>query len=281
MASQPPRSLASGLYDYRDLDLAGGAEQAVARMEWRAQEPASRRMFETLIEPLIRRLPVVGTVLELGCGTASLSRRIKALRPDLKVQATDKSLEMVQAAQALAAKDGVEVEIDPWDACALDVLPRGAEAPDLVISSVMVPYLASREVEELVRFLNAALEPCGQLAFLEQDVRTDSLMSSQPDVVARMFAKDERAFPIHAGLGMRDLLLDQGLEVSPLESFLWTAESYGPYLRDLFSRVADDAVSSGRTTEDEWHELQQDLEQRTQTGRFHYGLVYHLIVGSP
>ena len=75
--------------DYKNLDLSGEALQAAMRMEARAHEPASEQMFRQLVGPLLS--PQVRTVLEFGCGTAALSRRIAQALPGAGVYATDKS----------------------------------------------------------------------------------------------------------------------------------------------------------------------------------------------
>jgi 16S rRNA A1518/A1519 N6-dimethyltransferase RsmA/KsgA/DIM1 with predicted DNA glycosylase/AP lyase activity len=53
--------------------------QAATRMEARARESASEEMFRQLIAPLLTS--EVKTVLEFGCGTAALSRRIARAAP--------------------------------------------------------------------------------------------------------------------------------------------------------------------------------------------------------
>ena len=75
--------LLSSIPNYQDLDLSGEAQQAAARMEARADEPASEAMFRQLVAPLLT--PQVQTVLEFGCGTASLSRRIARALPQAAI----------------------------------------------------------------------------------------------------------------------------------------------------------------------------------------------------
>ena len=72
-------------------------------MEAGAREPASQEMFQQLIVPLLTA--EVKTVLEFGCGTAALSRRIARSATHAKVYASDKSEGVLKVARHL-----VEVE---------------------------------------------------------------------------------------------------------------------------------------------------------------------------
>ena len=84
------------LPEYKDLDLSGEVVQAATRMEARARETASEEMFRQLVAPLLAQ--GVKTVLEFGCGTAALSRRIAQAAPWATVYASDKSQGMLKAA---------------------------------------------------------------------------------------------------------------------------------------------------------------------------------------
>src|SRR6187402_2506836 len=100
--------------DYNNLDLSGEARWAAERMESRAQEPASEAMFKELIAPLVTS--ETRNVLDIGCGTAGLARRIAAVAPAARVFATDKSAGMLQVAKVLAENEGLgNIAIEPWD----------------------------------------------------------------------------------------------------------------------------------------------------------------------
>jgi ubiquinone/menaquinone biosynthesis C-methylase UbiE len=79
----------SGIPNYKDLDESGESRVAATRMEQRAQEPASGEMFDSLVVPLLETAP--SRILEIGCGTAALSRRVARHLPSATVHATDKS----------------------------------------------------------------------------------------------------------------------------------------------------------------------------------------------
>lgn len=267
--------IAGGLYHYRDLDAKGEGERAALRMQARADEPASRAMFEALIEPRLKSRQF-RRILEVGCGTGALARRI-AMHSGAEVFATDKSAEMIRFASELTTSRNVNFAA--WDATKNFEFPFGEGAFDLIVSSVVVPYLSDDETRALVRSLAARLCPSGLLFFLEQDLRTDSIAFPDPELCTRVLLKDERTIRPTMCLGLRAPMREAGLVLESTRSFLWTDSSYGPYLRDLLPRVADDALAAKRISVSERHFFCDSLDQMAENGDFHYSLVYHAIVG--
>ena len=261
-----------GVYDYAQLDARGEADAAAARMQARADEPASEALFHALVAPLLG--PGTKRVLEVGCGPGALSRRVAKEAPHARVFASDKSATMVAFAQERAPY----IEFRPWDVNDEATYPFDPAAPfDLILSSVMVPYLTDAETESLVGRLASRLAPGGVLAFVEQDLQTDALAYPSYDLLSRVFAKDGRKLRRTMALGLRPLLRGAGLGTLPRASFLWTSDTYGPYLRDLFGRLTADAVKSGSITEDERATFGHTLEELSDRGDFAYGIVYHRI----
>lgn len=266
-------SKTSGIYDYARLDASGEAERAAARMEARAREPASTAMFESLVAPLLSAS--TRRILEVGAGTGALARRLAAATAATRIVATDKSAAMVRAARALSlGTPGAErCEYATWDA--RDDAPECATGPfELILSSVMVPYLDDEETALVCRALASRLAPGGVLAFVEQDLQTNALHHSAHGEVRALFRASPRAF---LPLSLRGALRDAGLLVLPRRSFLWTSETYGPYLRDLVGHAADEAVRAGRIDLARAAALQAELEAKSDAGEFYYGLVYHRI----
>lgn len=266
-------STTSGIYDYARLDASGEAERAVFRMEARAREPASAAMFEDLVAPLLS--DSTRRILEVGAGTGALARRLAAATTTTRIVATDKSAAMVRAARALSlGTAGAErCEYAPWDARA--EAPECAEGPfELILSSVMVPYLDNAETARVCGALASRLAPGGVLAFLEQDLQTNALHHSAHDEVRALFrASPQASLP----LSLRGALREAGLRLLPRRSFLWTCETYGPYLRDLVERAAEEALHAGRLDAARAAALREELEAKSAAGEFYYGLVYHRI----
>lgn len=280
-----------GIPHYRDLDLSGEARAAAERLEDRAREAASDAMFDELVVPLLEPSPA--NVLEVGCGTAALSRRIARLSPGAIVHATDKSEGMLAAAREYAESEaranagpnagvnaGGKLILGRWDALDAGSFPfEPGLRFGLILSSVVVPYLDDEQTAALVRDLASRLAPGGVLAFVEQDLMTDAVNFPRFDLTRRVLARDERDLKTTLTLGLRPLLRGARLELLPRRSFLWTDDGYGPYTRELLARLADAALETGRITAAEREEWGNGLDDLADAGDFYYGLVYHRVAG--
>ena len=266
------------LPDYKNLDLTGEAQQAARRMEARAREAASEHMFQQLVSPLLSA--DVRSVLEFGCGTAALSRRMARAAPQALVYASDKSAGMLAAAgQSLASENIENIRLVPWDILDSSSFPFPVEQFDLIISSVVVPYLDDAQTIALIERLAARLAPGGTLAFLEQDLSTDSVYHPRLELLRDVLTKDLRNLKSTLALGLRPILRAAGLKPLPRRSFLWTDDLYGDYTRDLLERFADAACQRGQIRPEERDEWKQTLNALAENGDFYYGIVYHLVAG--
>lgn len=283
MSGDDPRRGIAGIPGYHDLDERGEALAAARRMEDRAEAPASGRMFDELVAPLLA--PAPSAILEIGCGTGALSRRVARRLPGSTVYATDKSAGMLRfAAERAEGVDGLEnLRLGRWDATAPGEFPFAEAGPfGLILSSVLVPYLEDAETAALVDYLASRLAPGGVLAFIEQDLLTDSVGFPRHDLLRRVYAKDARDLDATMSLGLRPLLRRAGLEPLPRRSLLWTDEEYLPYTRGLLAGLAglaDAAQRSGRITAEERGEWGETLERQAANEDFYYGLVYHRLAG--
>lgn len=271
-----PRRGIAGIPAYHDLDERGEALSAARRMEDRAESPASGKMFGELVAPLLE--PAPSSVLEVGCGTAALSRRVAHRLPNSMVYAADKSAGMISFA-AERSEDLDNLRLGLWDATLPEEFPFEEGVFDLILSSVLAPYLDDSETAALVNDLASRLSPGGTLAFVEQDLLTDSMSFPRHGLFRRVYAKDSRDLDATMALGLRPLLRDAGLAPLPRRSFLWTDEEYLPYTRGLLAGLADAALRDGRITAGEREEWTETLERQCETGDFYYGLVYHRIAG--
>lgn len=271
-----PRRGIAGIPAYHDLDERGEALSAARRMEDRAEVPASEAMFEELVAPLLS--PDPRAVLEVGCGTAALSRRVARRLPDSRVYAVDKSAGMLRFA---AEQDGElgNLRLGRWDVTEPREFPFEEGVFDLILSSVLVPYLDDEKTTALVKDLASRLAPGGVLAFVEQDLASDSVNFPRYGLFHRVCGKDSRDLGDTISLGLRLLLRDAELEPLPRISFLWTDEEYLPYTRGLLTGFADAALRDGRITSGEREEWTETLERQAASGDFYYGLVYHRIAG--
>jgi SAM-dependent methyltransferase len=265
--------------DYKNLDLSGEALQAAGRMEARAQEPASQAMFQQLVAPLLSSN--VKTVLEFGCGTAALSRRIARAAPQAAVYASDKSAGMLAAARRLAETEGLSnLHFQAWDVLDESSFPFPTPQFDLIISSVVIPYLDDAQTAALIgRLASSHLAPGGILAFIEQDLTTDTVYFPRFDFLREVLTKDLRNLKQTLALGLRPILRQAGLEVLGRRSFLWTDDAYGAYTRELLETFGDAAYDRGHITAAQKEEWKKTLDDLAASGDFYYGMVYHCVAG--
>lgn len=266
----------TGIPSYRNLDQSGEASAAATRMEARARAIASEGLFQELVAPLLLQGPQ--HVLEIGCGTAALTRRMAEYLPKADYFATDLSDGMLASARDWLWHDGLtRAQLGQWDVHQAEGFPFDGQRFDLIISSVVIPYLD--RIPQVVENLASRLHPGGLLVFVEQDLQTDSLYFPDDDLRTRVFAKDRRQLSADWGLGLRPALKAAGLKGVPRKSYLWTDELYGAYSRDLLGGFADAAFQDGRISQAERENWDPTLHALTQQGDFYYGLVYHRVGG--
>jgi SAM-dependent methyltransferase len=268
--------MALGIPDYVNLELSGEALAAAEQMENRAAQPASIGLFDTLVRPL---LPGVNRVLEFGCGTGALAARIAWAAPGAEVIATDKSPTMLAAARALrTAENAPPITFAPWDLLDENLpVPGGQAGFDLILASVVTPYLPEPDLPRAFARLAGMLTPGGVLALLEQDLATVAM--NIPD---RALVEKSRTVPHYPGrsalgLALRPLLRDAGLEPLPRASYLWTDDSFCPYIERLMDRTAADLVASGVFQEAEGARWMRLWREQAARGEAYYGLVYHRV----
>jgi SAM-dependent methyltransferase len=187
---------------------------------------------------------------------------------------------MLKVAHHLVAVDNLtNIRLERWDVIEETAFPFPNKQFDLIISSVVIPYLDDPQTITLIEKLAFRLAPGGVLAFVEQDLMTDSVNFPNFELFRRIVSKDLRNLKRTLALGLRPLLRKAGLQVLPRRSFLWTDETYGSYMRDLLERFAKAACDRGQITLEEEEEWKKTLDELTRTGDFYYGLVYHLVAG--
>jgi SAM-dependent methyltransferase len=264
--------------DYKNLDLSGEVLQAANRLEARARQSTSQEMFHQLVAPLL--IPQIKTVLEFGCGTAALSRRIARAAPRAAVYASDKSEGMLKVSQSLVDNESLHnIHLQLWDVLDETTFPFPAAQFDLIISSVVIPYFDNAQIIALIKRLSSRLSHGGILAFVEQDLTTDTVNYPRTEFFRGVLTRDLRYPNRTLALGVRPILRAAGLQVLPRRSFLWTDDTYGPYTRDLLERFADAAVARDIIKPAESDEWKKTLNDLAETGDFYYGMVYHLVAG--
>ncbi len=151
-------------------------------------------------------------VLDLGCGTGTLTIQIKQFLPQIVLSGLDGDPAVLQIARAKAEEAGVEIR---WDEGLAYDLPYPPTSFDRVISCLMIHHLAApnklRAFQEVFRIL----KPGGEFHLLDFGRPTDLGMRLVSIPIARM---EEAGDNIH-GL-LPDMLRQAGLsEVTETRHF--------------------------------------------------------------
>jgi ubiquinone/menaquinone biosynthesis C-methylase UbiE len=113
-------------------------------------------------------------VLDLGCGTGTLTAMIKASHPDAQVTGLDLDPEALTIARLKAASRGLELSFVRGSAMAPPLDPGGF---DRVLSSLMFHHLVREQKRRALRAAFVLLRPGGQLHVLDWGRPHDRLMA--------------------------------------------------------------------------------------------------------
>ena len=99
-------------------------------------------------------------VLDLGCGTATLTILIKQVHPDSEVVGVDADVKVLDIGRAKASKAGVDITLDHGMAFQL---PYADASFDRVLSSLMLHHLTTENKRRTLSEVFRVLRPGGEL----------------------------------------------------------------------------------------------------------------------
>ncbi len=99
-------------------------------------------------------------VLDLGCGTGTLTTMLKEACPGAEVAGLDGDREVLGVARSRAARLGLQVDF--WEALATDP-PFGPDSFDRVVSSLLFHHLLPADKRRVLDKVFEMLKPCGEL----------------------------------------------------------------------------------------------------------------------
>ncbi len=103
-------------------------------------------------------------VLDLGCGTATLTIMVKEAHPDAQVTGLDVDPKVLTIGQAKAMKAGVSISLDHDLSYAL---PYSDGAFDRVLSSLMFHHLTSQDKQQTLKEAYRVLKQDGRLCIVD------------------------------------------------------------------------------------------------------------------
>src|SRR5574341_1625144 len=121
---------------------------------------------KTIKGDLVRRVEILPghRVLDLGCGTATLTLMMKQAEPEAEVVGVDGDEQILTIARAKVAREGVEIQLDQGMAYALPY-PDGCF--DRVVSSLVIHHLTSENKQRAFQEAFRILKPDGELHVLD------------------------------------------------------------------------------------------------------------------
>lgn len=112
-------------------------------------------------------------VLDLGCGTATLSILLKRKQPQARIVGLDGDAKILEIARAKAGKAGVEIELD--EGMSFD-LPYEDESFDRVTSSLFFHHLTRENKLKTLSEVSRVLKPNGEFHVADWGLPDNSLM---------------------------------------------------------------------------------------------------------
>lgn len=103
-------------------------------------------------------------VLDLGCGTGTLTLMLKHSAPGAEIVGLDGDTEVLAIAEAKAARAGVEIQ---WDHAMAYSLPYGDQSFDAVLSSLVIHHLYREDKLSTFREVRRVLKPGGALHIVD------------------------------------------------------------------------------------------------------------------
>jgi SAM-dependent methyltransferase len=218
--------------------------------------------------------------LDVGCGPAFLACELgREIGPDGRIVGLDESPEMLEAARARIAREGLadRVEVQAGDAARL---PFPAAAFDFV--TVVQVYLYVPDVEGALAEAARVLRPGGRLAVVDTDWDSCVWLTADRERNRRvMDARGRHFVQPHLPTRLPGLLGRAGLALERAEAIpvLELDGSSGTFSGGLIGPTADLAVRYGvpRDEADAW---KADLLARAGGGEYFFSLTRYLFVAT-
>lgn len=137
---------------------------------WMMREAAFKRR---LVEQA--RIESGHHVLDLGCGTATLTILVKQAHPDAEVVGLDGDQRILDIARAKIAKAGLAIALDRGMACDL---PYRDHSFDRVLCSLVIHHLTRENKLRALREVMRVLKPGGELHVADFGKPHNALMSA-------------------------------------------------------------------------------------------------------
>lgn len=252
------------------------ADQSVqARMadilELRAADSQQRAMVEHYLSEI--QAPKGARVLEVGCGTGAVSRRIAELWDGSEVVGLDPSPVFLERARELA-RHLSRVSFCEGDGRALEF---GDESFDLVVFHTTLCHVP--EPHKALREAYRVLRPNGWLAAFDGDYATATVAIGDFDPLQSTVEATIANFVHDRWLTRRlpKMLSAEGFAIETLRSHGYTQTNEPTYMITVVDRGAELLAAAGSVGPEEADALKREARRRVENGEF-FGHISFVIV---
>lgn len=245
-----------------------GAEAFIDELEARAADEQQREFLELYLAGV--ELPPKSKVLELGCGSGAVSRRVARWPGVAEVVGLDVSEPLLEYARAFSANyEGLSFV--HGDACHL---PFGANLYDVVVLHCVLDDV--KEPEAVLSEAFRVLVPGGILLLFEPDFSSLAYSAGEGDPMQTVAwaAARQAAHDPYLSRRLSALVRREGFRISRERVFSYYGGANPQYLLDLFDRGAQSLVGQGLIGSVLADALSNELRRRVALGIFPGSLNY-------
>ncbi len=247
--------------------------QIANRLESRAADPQQRAILENYLKDV--RFPEGSRVLEIGCGTGPVARRLATWPGVGEVVGVEPSPALVARANDLAAEiENVSFEVGDARELGLEAASFDVAVFHTVLCHVPEPEVALAEAFRVLR-------PKGWLAVFDGDYATATVAIGENDPL-QVCSQAAIARNVHDRWLVRrlpKLISDAGFEVGAARSHGFVETNDPGYMLGQAERGADILVEEGRIGRALGDALQAEARRRAAEGEFFGHIAYASIVG--
>ena len=254
-----------------DLDAAT-QERLADVLETRGADPQQQDMRRVFLGDI--DFPPPANVLDVGCGTGVLTRRLARHDDVGYVVGVDPALSLITRARELAqglegvAFEEADARALPFDDSTFDVVVF-----DSTLSHVPEPERATDEAFRVLR-------PTGHLAVFDGDYATVTVALDENDPVQACVNAMVDSSVTDRWLVRRlpTIVRNSGFEVSATRSYGFAETGDGEYMLSIVDRGADLLVARGKIGEATATALKAEARHRVQTGTFFGHIAYGSLI---
>jgi ubiquinone/menaquinone biosynthesis C-methylase UbiE len=242
-------------------------------LEMRAQDARQQAMWDEYLSDI--EFPPDAAVLEIGCGTGTVTRKIARQQPGATVLGVDPSPAFIARAHELAA-DIANLSFEVHDGRALDLADRSYD--------VVVVHQAISHVPEPERLLAEAyrvLRPGGWLAVYDGDYATATVALSERDPLEAC-CHAFRANFVHDPWVMRRvtaLMATSGFTTRPMRSHGYVEAPEGAYMYTWIDRGADALMNAGSIGQATADAIKAEAQRRRETRSWFGHIAFASVLG--